>query len=162
MPCKQNVPRDPGRIELNPNWENYKRRGAIKIEDAPERLTSNWLRVSALPDTIGYFQPTGVIDHQALHRECSESPYPAEAYLRGFFSFGTSDEINDVLSKIGTFCVAAEFPVMEFIEKGPDSPPISFREASKLVVSMFRQAWQRFCRDRNLYEYAWSQQPASM
>lgn len=25
-----------------------------------------------------------------------------------------------------------------------------------MVLSMFRQAWERFCRNRNLYQYAWS------
>lgn len=155
---KQNVPRDPGRIEINPNWENYRSRHAIKIDDAPERLTSNWLRVNQLPDTIRYFQPTGAINHQALYQECSESPYPAEPYLRGFFAFGAPDEINDAFHPIGKFRLAAELPLMDFVEKGAESPPIQTREASNLVVSMFRQAWQKFCRDKNLYEYQWSHQ----
>ena len=53
---------------INPNWENYRKRHAIRIEDAPERLTSNWLGVAELPDTIRYFQPTGAIDHS---RRCT-------------------------------------------------------------------------------------------
>jgi hypothetical protein len=36
---KQHVPC--GTPAINPNWENYRRRHEIKLENAPERLTSN-------------------------------------------------------------------------------------------------------------------------
>jgi hypothetical protein len=41
----QDVPRDVSRVQINPNWDNYRRRHAIRVENAPERLTSNFLRV---------------------------------------------------------------------------------------------------------------------
>lgn len=50
----QNVPRGKG-AAINPNWENYRKRLAIKVEQAPEVLTSNWLRVASIPDTIRYY-----------------------------------------------------------------------------------------------------------
>lgn len=155
--ARQGVPCDPGRIAINPNWENYKKRHAIKIEDAPERLTSNWLRVSKIPDTIRYFQPTGAINHQALHQECRDFRYPAEVYLRGFFSFCELEEVNKALSHVGRFSLAAEFPLMDFLEYGAQSPPIRRREASNLLISMFHQAWEGYCRERKLREYFYSQ-----
>ena len=51
---KQNVPRAADGAAINPNWENYRKRLAIKLEKTPEILTSNWLRVASLPDTIRY------------------------------------------------------------------------------------------------------------
>lgn len=154
---RQGVPCDPDRVEINPNWENYRKRHAIKIENMPERLTSNWLRVSEIPDTIRYFQPTGSIDHQALHRACRDFRYPAEVYMRGFFSFCDRGEINDHFQDVGRFSVAAEIPLMEFIENGAETPAIHGREASNFVTSMFRQAWEGYCRERNLLEYFYSQ-----
>lgn len=59
---QQKVPRDPSKIQINPNWEIYRRRGAIPIKEEPERLTSNWLRVMEVPDTIRYLEPTGAVD----------------------------------------------------------------------------------------------------
>ena len=40
---RQKVPCDAAKIQINPNWEIYRRRGAIPIKNEPERLTSNWL-----------------------------------------------------------------------------------------------------------------------
>jgi len=51
---KQNVPRAAQAV-INPNWENYRKRLAIKVEKKPEVLTSNWLRVAGLPDAIRYY-----------------------------------------------------------------------------------------------------------
>ena len=153
----QNVPCDLDRIEINPNWEHYKKRHAIQIENAPERLTSNWLRIVEVPDTIRYFQPTGTINHQALHQECRDFHYPAEVYLRGFFSFCDLDEINDAFHRVGNFALVSKIPFMEFVGQGAESLSIRRREASNLAVSMFRQAWEIFCRERNLHEYFYSQ-----
>lgn len=154
---RQGVPGDSGRAAINPNWENYKKRHAIKIEDTPERLTSNWLRVSEIPDTIRYFQPTGAINHPALYEECRDFRYPAEVYLRGFFSFCNLPEINEALSHVGRFSQGGEIPLIEFLENGAGTPSIRGREASNIVKSMFRQAWISYCRERKLLEYFYSQ-----
>ena len=38
---RQKVPRLQAAAEINPNWEVFRRRGAIMLVDKPERLTSN-------------------------------------------------------------------------------------------------------------------------
>lgn len=155
--ARQGVTADPSRIEINPNWENYRKRHAIKIEDAPERLTSNWLRVSSVPDTIRYFQPTGAVNHQALYQHCRDFRFPAEPHLRGFYSFCDLEEINEGFGDFGRFSLAAELPLMELVDSGAESPSIRRREASNLVMSMLRKAWEGYCRERNLLEYYYSQ-----
>jgi TIR domain-containing protein len=87
---RQGVPRSTGKIAINPSWENYKKRLAIKIEEAPETLTTNWLRIVSVPENIRYYQPPGAIDHSLMQRTCSEGPFPAEVYLRGLPSRGDS------------------------------------------------------------------------
>lgn len=155
--ARQGVSCNPGRIAINPNWENYRKRHAIRIEDAPERLTSNWLRVAEIPDTIRYFQPTGSISYPAMHRECRDFRYPAEVHMRGFFSFCDVDEINGAFRDIGQFSMATEIPLMDFVDNGAELPSIRARGASNMVISMLRQAWEGYCRERHLLEYSYSQ-----
>jgi hypothetical protein len=38
---RQKVPRDEANVQINPNWEAYRRRNAVPVEQRPERLTSN-------------------------------------------------------------------------------------------------------------------------
>jgi hypothetical protein len=152
----QGVPHDPNGIEISPNWQNYRKRCAIKIEDGPEPLTSNWLRIAEIPDTIRYFQPSGAINLQALLQESRNSRYPAEPYLRGFFSFCDLAAVNEAFQKFGRFSIAADIPIAEFLDKGVESVGLRGRDASNIVISLLRQAWQKFCREWNLYEYLWS------
>lgn len=154
---KQGVPCDPGRLAINPNWENYRRRDEIKLEAAPERLTSNWLRIAEIPDKVRYFQPTGAVDQPAMFQECRDFRYPAEPYLRGFFAFCDLDEINQGFTSVGNFVQTAELPLLDFIENGAQVPSIRSREAANLVTSMFRRSWENYCRERGLLEYFYSQ-----
>src|SRR6266404_2734275 len=81
---KQNVPRDTANITINPNWQNYRRRFEIKLENAPERLTSNWLRIVDVHDMIRHFQPTGAVDLGAMQRACKDFRYPAKPFYAVF------------------------------------------------------------------------------
>ena len=40
-----------------------------------------------------------------MERACRDSPFPAEIHRRGFFSFGSSEEINDVFANVAQFVV---------------------------------------------------------
>lgn len=156
----QNVPRTKGNAAINPNWENYKRRLAIRVEPSPEPLTLNWVRIARLPDFIHYYQPTGAIDHTLMTGACKDSPYPAEIYLRGFFSFAAPEEIESHFAHVGKFAVHSSYSLTDFLDKGSAAPDIRPREAKNLASSMFRKAWERYCREKGLYEYAFSKQLA--
>jgi hypothetical protein len=143
---------------INPNWENYRNRLAIKVEDASEVLTSNWLRIASVPDVIRYFQPTGSINHTLMEHACKQGPFPAQVYLRGFFSFLTLEEVHRDFATVGRFEVHSEHKLLEFVSGGSETPTIRSREAQNMVTSMFRKSWESFCRGRGLYQYAFSQQ----
>lgn len=157
---RQNVPRSMGKVTINPNWENYKKRLAVKVERTPEVLTSNWFRIDSIPDVIRYYQPPGAINHALMESTCGRSPFPAEIYLRGFFSFASPDEVDYGFDKVGRFIVHSEHNVLTFLEKGSDAPKIMPKEAKNLVSSMFRKAWENYCRSKGLYQYAFSTQLA--
>ena len=88
---RQKVPLESSKIQINPNWEIYRRRGAIPIKNEPERLTSNWLRIVEAPDLIRYFEPNGAVDRARLRAFAPPRAIRREAQSQGFFSFGTED-----------------------------------------------------------------------
>lgn len=141
---------------INPHWDLARRHGAIPIKREPERLTSNWLRIAQAPDAIRYFEPTGVIDRMRLARACKASLYPAEPIGEGFLSFGTPAEINAQLADVGQFRLAQEIPLLDFVESGITSPYLKAQDASNIMQSMLRQAWNRMCRERGLLAYDYS------
>jgi len=153
---RQKVPRDQSTVQINPNWEIYRRRSAVPVREEPERLTSNWLRVADAPDVIRYFEATGAVDERAVKRACGASPYPAEPHGFGFFAFGTLAEINSIFAFVAKFTIKQEIPLMDFVSSGSEPLSIRGQDASNMVHSMFRQAWNNFCRERGLLEYKYS------
>ena len=153
---RQRVPYDPDHIKINPNWENFRRRGAIQIKKEPERLTSNWLRIIEVPDRIRFFVPSGAVNRFGLTDACQSSPYPAVPRDLGFFAFATESEINEIFSASGRFIATHEFDLAKFIEDGSEELSLKGKDASNIAISMFRQAWNNFCRSRGLFEYQYS------
>jgi hypothetical protein len=153
---RQKVPRNESAIRINPNWEAYRLRGAKTLRNEPERLTSNWLRVANAPDLIRYFEPTGPINRIALADACQNSRYPASLAHLGFLSFGTTEDINAAFQSIGRFEAKHEVDLITFIADGLPACRLRGQDASNAVVSMFRQAWNSYCRERGFREYAYS------
>ena len=151
------VPRREG-VSINVNWEAYKRRRAIKVEAIEEPLTTTWLEIPSLTHRIRYFQPTGVVDHTLLTQCCAMSEFPAEIYQRGFFTFMDQAGIDKNFQTAGKFKPHSEHDLASFIKDGALSPKIEARDASNKVMSLFRRAWNKLCRDRRLLEYAYSKQ----
>ncbi|SEC58731.1 TIR domain-containing protein [Rhizobiales bacterium GAS191] len=153
---RQKVSRDETAVRINPNWDLYKRRGAILLKNEPERLTSNWLRVASAPDIVRYFEPVGAVDRFALANACHASRFPATLVHRGFLSFGSVDEINEGFAIVGRFEAKHEVGLISFIQEGLGACGLAPQDASNVVVSMFRQAWDSYCRARGFREYAYS------
>jgi hypothetical protein len=153
---KQNVPRDASLIRISPNWEQYRQRNAVQIKNEPEALTSNWLRVVEIPDTIRYFSPTGAVDHAALHKAASEFEYHAQAHERGFFSFASLDDVNNKLAHVGKFEILHELDAISFVTNGFPDRSIKGREASNWVQSIFRKAWEAYAKKLGLLSFAYS------
>jgi hypothetical protein len=153
---RQKVPCDAAHAVINPNWEIYRRRGAIALKNEPERLTSNWLRITETPDIINYVEPTGAIDRDAIEAACAATPFPVTGMQRGLVTFLTADEINAALSHIGRFALKQSVPLTTFVQEGIEGAGIKRQDASNAAHSMLRQAWDAFCRQRGLLEYHYS------
>jgi hypothetical protein len=153
---RQRVPRNESAIRINPNWESYRLRGGKTLRNEPERLTSSWLRVVSAPDVVRYFEPTGPINRIALADACQKARYPASLAHLGFLSFRTAEEVNGAFASIGRFEARHETDLMTFIADGLPACRLLGQDASNTVVSMFRQAWNGYCRERGFRESAYS------
>lgn len=153
---RQKVPRNPHAASINPNWELFRRRGAVPLIDQPERLTSNWLRITEAPDEINYYEPRGASDPDQLKRAFARYPYPTAIQGRGFLSFASQGEIDEAFEEIGRFRLERSMPVLTFLEEGVPELGIERQVASNLLIVMIKEAWFDFCRIRGLIEYSYS------
>jgi hypothetical protein len=152
---RQKVPRSDERT-IDPNWEIFRRRGAIPLINEPERLTSNWLRVVEAPDDIHYYESSGVVDQATLKRAVAAFPFPAVLHGAGFLSFASEAEIAEAFGGVGRFRVTCSVPIVQFVEQGSRRLSLLRQPASNIVNTMFKEAWFAFCRERGLLEYRYS------
>jgi hypothetical protein len=153
---RQKVPVKAEGAVIQPSWELYRRRGSVALKDEPERLTSNWLRISEAPDVINYFEPSGVVDRDALARIAPKSPYPVALMQKGFVTLQSADEVATIFGDVGRFVLVHPIPLTKFVEAGYPPANIMRQDASNVVHSMFRQAWNAYCQKRGLLEYHYS------
>jgi len=153
---RQKVPRRPDAVSINPNWELFRRRGAVPLIDQPERLTSNWLRVAEAPDTINYYEASGASDPDQLKRALARYPYPTAIQGRGFLSFAGQAEIDEAFEEIGRFRLKRSVPLLTFLDEGIPKLGIERQVASNLLMVMIKEAWFQFCKIRGLIEYSYS------
>jgi hypothetical protein len=151
---KQGVPRTARSI--SPQWEAYRKRLSLKIEPVPETLISNWLRVAEIPDTIRYFEPVGAIGTSSIPSAIRAYGFPAYQHLRGFFAFADEAEINHAVASLGKYKTRFEVPTLQFLESGLPEFGVRQREASNMLIAMFRHAWETFCEEKGLRRYAYS------
>ncbi len=153
---RQKVPRHTSQVIINPNWELYRRRGAIPLVNEPERLTSNWLRVVEAPDAIHYYEATGAIDQERLKRGVTQFRYPVAIQAQGFITFASQSEIDAEFHSIGRFQLKQRIPLQRFIEEGFAKLGIERQTASNHLNAMFKSAWFLFCKERGFIEYRYS------
>jgi hypothetical protein len=153
---RQKVPRPAGQATIDPNWEIFRRRGAIPLVEEAERLTSNWLRAAEAPDVIRYFESTGAIEDRLLDSALEDFPYPCAKQSSGIITFAEQPEVDIAFSSAGRFKLKHEIPLLEFVDNGFSALGIERQVASNLVIAMIKKAWLSFCREKGFVEYQYS------
>lgn len=153
---RQRVPRNADQAIIDPNWEIFRRRGAIPLVDEPERLTSNWLRVVECPDVIRYFESSGVVDQRSLDKAIEAFAYPSAIQGTGIIAFADQSEIDAAFQSAGRFRLKHEIPLLDFVEKGFPELGIERQVASNLIVAMLKKAWSTLCKNLGFVEYQYS------
>lgn len=143
-------------ISISPNWELYRRRGAIPVKPEPERLTSNWLRIAAAPAHIHYYEPVGACDRNRLEAEASRTPFPVDLRPRGLLTFAGLQELNATFENVCRFTMVKDLGLIDFQQNGDAALELKEQDASNILVSMFRQAWIAFAQGQGFLEYEYS------
>lgn len=154
---EEGVPKNPNQ-KVNPEWEGYRTRRSIKLSDEPEALTSNWLRISSIPDTIKYYVPTGAVSIGAFNAASKNSKFPIHYHNRGVLTFLNFEEVSEHFSGVTPLELACETNTLDFDQIGMPEIGLAANDAHNILVASFRQAWDLFCREQSLVEYAYSAQ----
>jgi hypothetical protein len=153
---RQSIPKANPDRAISPEWEAYQKRQQIKLEEKPEPLTSNWIRVNSAPDQICFLEPNGPINHGVMQAEGKSFEFPAKLHNRGFFSFASADEMAQHFVRTGTFALTKSFLLTEFLELGVPEMQVDPRTAKNYFVELMRSAWEAHCAKRGLLRYEYS------
>ena len=77
-----------------------------------------------------------------------------------FLFFRSAEEIERDFADVAPFEIQSEHELLDLVEHGSQSPDLKPREAKNIVSSMFRRAWETFCRSKGLYEHLFASQTA--
>jgi hypothetical protein len=153
---RQRAPRRAEAASIDPNWEIFRRRGAIPLKNEPERLTSNWLRVVEAPDAIHFYEPSGVVDLDRMKRFAATHAFPVAVQDRGILTFESEEAIADAFASVGRFKLKRSIPLDRFVQEGDRKLRLEKQPAQNLINVMMKQAWFEFCREKGLIEYQFS------
>ena len=153
---RQKVPKRADNVSINPNWELFRRRGAIPLVAEPERLTSNWLHISEAPDHIHYFEPSGAVDETRVKRALAKTTFPVSMQGRGFLCFASQQEVDTEFQDIGRFRLEHKIPLQEFVDGGFKPLNIRNQTASNVFNAMLKEAWFRYCKELGFIQYFYS------
>ena len=152
---KQNVPKLNEPL-IQPQWEQHRRRNEMPIEGRDETLTSNWVAIESAPDDIAYVAPTGPCDRDKLKKRAKSFGFPTYPYLSGFITFSSPLEMAEHFEGFGPIKTIAAIRLSTFVEQGWSELDIRRREASNILVALFRQAWERHLSAIGFQEYEWA------
>ena len=133
---------------VQPDWAAYLKRRSVSLKRVPETLTSNWLRVVSAPDTINLVSPIGSIPKRAWKELAETAGFPLVPHGEGFLTFGSASDFNQHSDRFGSFQLVASVAFEEFQNTGWKEHRIESIEAKKVLMNLFRQAWELHCRDQ--------------
>ena len=96
---------------------------------------------------IAYVAPTGTCDRDKLKERAESFAFPRSPFLSGFITFASAEEMAEHFDGFGPFKPISLIKLATFMEEGWQALGIERREARKLLVSLFRQAWGALSRD---------------
>jgi hypothetical protein len=151
------VPRLPSsNMESVNNWRGAQLAKARAVQQVPEGLISNWLKISEWPKSIAYFEFKGAGAEEQVKRLIGACKWPVIPFGRGFFSCADTDDFR---SEDGTLLPISREKAWwpkHFIENGDHDRSISSRDARNLVTQITKSALESKFRDSNLAKYEFS------
>lgn len=143
------------RGKVNPTdvrqWCDQRFVNAQKPTPEPERLVSNWLRITGLPDTVSVLD-IGLAE-AAVRDAMSDTKLPWFPYYRLVGTLGT---VVDLQQDLPTHAVQKkyELTLADFLAgKPPAMPGVKRADARRMLVSMLRQSWNNAMEAKGLLPF---------
>lgn len=155
---RQKVPKSKSENDITPSWEIFKGKSGIEILHEPESLTLNWLRIAEVPDQIYYYEIDSDRNPKFAIDDFKKSKYPIIIHGKGIMTFRSLEEL---ILDYGNYCkieLIHQIDFMKFSKTGFDELGIRPKEANNYAVILMREAWEKFCRDKKLYQFKYSSQ----
>ena len=121
----------------------------------PERCLSNWFEFSRLPESLRLHSVRQAREFEKLVKDGKmQFPIPAYPHGRYILTFGEADELSGTLAEHG-FEVAnsIELNVERFRAEGRERPLIDRGTSRNIVMSLFRDGFERYVLSRGLVPY---------
>jgi len=132
-------------------WCDQRFATAQKPTPEAEQLISNWLPITALPDTVSVLD-IGLAE-TAVRDAMSASKLPWFPYFRLVGSFGTAIDLQQDLPA-HSVQKKYEIPLTDFLAGTPaDMPGVKRADARRMLVSLLRQSWNNAMEARGLLPF---------
>jgi len=128
--------KEPGRS--TEAWLGAQRDGATKLIDRHERLTSNWLTVSSLPQSIHFCEPPAGYQTERFQQR-SLHCWPVVPFHSGIITFASPDGKGFLGNEIPARAIE-ETNIQSFLDHGWAKLGIGWHEAQKIFSDLANQA----------------------
>ena len=142
--------------KIQPEWAAYHRRRSINLLNEPEALTSNWLRILSVPDTLNFVFPTGATNRAALKASEQSFEYPLVAHEEGYITFAPVTDFESEFAGAGGFQTKDTIDIDVFRNEGWIEHDIEPRDASNMFINLLRQAWESHCKREGFLAHEYS------
>ena len=134
-------------------WRDVQLLHAKELEQVPEQLISNWLRIEATPETIRCYNfQSGIFIDRAQAR-IRDAPWPLSPFRRGFLSFAPLHDLQDHFGPNFPLLLDADLDMGMFLDSGWPELQITQLDARKCFSDLGRQAIEKLFETKGLAAY---------
>ncbi|CAN7728404.1 toll/interleukin-1 receptor domain-containing protein [Mesorhizobium sp. LjRoot246] len=137
-------------------WRDIQLIHGKTLSATPERLISNWLSITTLPEKIRFYDFKGQVSERQTQSRMNDAPWPLVPFRRGFLSFARLHDLQEHFGQSLPLKLAAERRVEGFLEEGWSKLDIERGDARNRFSDLVHQAFEKLFRERGLLGYALS------
>jgi TIR domain len=133
-------------------WRSFHTRHTTALVSRTETIVSNWFAMSDLPPNVFFYGTDALQDAYELAKKSITKPFVE--YLRLIMSFADLDVLQDQISSGVKLRTEYVVPTDKFLAGGEkEGPLVAAGDASRMMVNIIRQAWEKHAITRGLARY---------
>ncbi|MCG7867494.1 MAG: toll/interleukin-1 receptor domain-containing protein [Candidatus Thiodiazotropha taylori] len=133
------------------SWRHAHLHMSKSIVGEPERLISNWLEITSLPENIYYYDFEVGISIRTKDLALQVRALPLVPFNRGFIGFNSKQEYEQILGDNLPIVLRSKMKLSSFLENGWPSQCIKWIDANNLSNNLLRQGLEIFLDGHSLY-----------